>query len=75
MSTQIWQHKTAGERYAVELDSNGVVVDVCGPLSQSDVEAVCKGYSITSALNAESLEEACADIEFRSNEYRMVWPN
>ena len=75
MNTQIWQHKTAGDMFAVETDENGVVVDVCGPLSQSDVEAVRKGHSITSALDAESLEEACADIEYRSNEYRMVWPS
>jgi len=43
MNTQIWQHKTAGERYAVALDENGAVIDVWAGLTDEDVAGVMTG--------------------------------
>ena len=43
MTTQIWQHITSGDRYAVEVDSYNQVVGATGPLHYSDIPAVLAG--------------------------------
>lgn len=37
MIIQIWQHKTSGDTYVVELDIAGIVQDAEGPLHHSEV--------------------------------------
>lgn len=43
MTIQLWQHKTSGEKWAVEVDGNGQVLNACGPLHHSEVGAALAG--------------------------------
>lgn len=38
MNIQIWQHKTSGEKYVVEVDEQGKVTACYGPLHYTEVE-------------------------------------
>ncbi len=74
MSTQIWQHKTAGDRYAVEIDSNtGVVIDVWGPLAADEV-ATAQAGEWESGMDPEALEAVCDEMNTKGDEYMLIYP-
>ena len=65
---ELWQHRTAGERYVV-LVEGGVCVDACGPLNQADVDYIIGGGE---DINWDAL--LSDDIAEHDEEYRRFWP-
>lgn len=59
MTTQIWQHITSGERFAVAVDSYGQVVGAAGPLHYSEIAQAKAGdwnvdQDVTSDIRADA---------------------
>lgn len=73
MATQIWQHRVAGEKYVVALDSAGTVTDAAGPLYHVDVDAI---MSSDPALwpDVDGDAELAAALADDGDSYRVVWP-
>jgi hypothetical protein len=66
---ELWQHRTAGERYVV-LVEGGFCVDASGPLTQAEVEEVMAGSE-----DVDWQGELSDDISDHDDEYRRIWPD
>jgi hypothetical protein len=65
MITQIWQHATSGERFAVAVDSYGYILGAAGPLHHSEIEQAKTG-------EWDADWEVLDDIRATQQEYRVV---
>jgi len=65
MITQIWAHVPSGERFAVAVDSYGVIMGAMGPLHHSEIEPAKAG-------NWDADQEVTEDIKNDSDNYRGV---
>ena len=65
METQIWAHIKSGERYAVRLDRNGMVMGANGPLHHREIPVVLAG-------DWDSDADVTEDIQNDAESYRDV---
>lgn len=67
---QVWQHRTAGERYIV-LVGRGGVEGAVGPIVRSEQDSL-----VTAATGSdwEWDAELADDIDAKADDYRVVWP-
>lgn len=77
-NTQIWQHRTAGEQYVVAVEDDGTVSAAEGPLARTYVEQLTDGMDNGEDCwipdDAEAAAGLAADINTKTDDYRIVWP-
>jgi len=81
MKTQLWQHRTSGEVFAVRMIKDQVV-DVWGPLTDADQEYVQRegefgDGDIEEAKRTEGEDAAAAMAtawNATADQYRVTWP-
>lgn len=66
--TQIWQDRTSGEKWAVEIE-NGIAVGAFGPLTMEDAESI---KADPDAWEGDS--ETAGWLNETTDDYRVVWP-
>lgn len=60
MTIQLWQHKSSGETWAVEVSEAGKVLNACGPLHHSEFDAALAGEV---DWDVEATEDIRADAD------------
>lgn len=66
---ELWQHRTAGERYVV-LVEGGFCVGASGPLTQAEVEEIMAGSE-----DVDWQGELSDHISDHDEDYRRIWPD
>ncbi len=66
MTVQVWQHRTAGERYIVKCNRAGAVLAAVGPVYYADIE------EMLATENWTNEPELADDLNARADEYRAL---